>query len=234
MTASPPSPGLRFENVDKRYGNLFALRRVNLQVEPGEFVALAGQNGSGKTTLLRVAAGLVRPSSGKLIIGNGQDANSAAVRARTGYVAHQAMIYEELSAEENLLLFAKLHEVPAQAARVAALLGEVGLAERRHSLVRTFSRGMRQRLTIARALLHEPSLLLLDEPGTGLDVPGVAWLAATLRRLRTAGCTMLMSLHGASQLSELATRGLRLGAGAVVADTESGATLESILSGVES
>ena len=226
---SPPSapPGLRFENVEKRYGNLLALRRLNLRVAPGETLLLAGPNGSGKTTLLRVAAGLIRPSSGKLTIEN-DGAPAAASRRHVGFVAHQTMVYEELSARENLRLFARLLGLP-DAARVARLLDEAGLAERRDSLVRTFSRGMRQRLAIARALLGEPQLLLLDEPGTGLDAEGMTWLAQTLRRLRDAGCTTLMSLHGASELSALGTRAIRLEAGAVVSDSQTGTAVNAIL-----
>jgi ABC-type multidrug transport system ATPase subunit len=139
------------------------------------------------------------------------------------------MVYDELTAEENLLLFARLQETPNAAARSQTLLQEVGLFERRASLVRTFSRGMRQRVAIARALLHEPSILLLDEPATGLDPQGVAWLAATLHQLRDAGCTILMSLHGESEISALATRAVRLDAGLIVADTRAGAEMHSIL-----
>jgi heme exporter protein A len=220
--------GLRFENIDKRYGGLYALRRVSLEVAPGECVALAGRNGSGKTTLLRVAAQLVRPSAGKLTFSPRQAETGPATKS-TGFVAHATMVYDELTAEENLLLFARLLEIPEHAKRVELLLRDVGLFERRDSLVRTFSRGMRQRVAIARALLHEPSVLLLDEPGTGLDPQGVSWLAETLRRLRDSGSTILMSLHGESEISALATRAIRLDAGAVVADTRTGATLRSIL-----
>jgi heme exporter protein A len=220
--------GLRLENIDKRYGGLYALRRVSLEIAPGECVAFAGRNGSGKTTLLRIAAQLVRPSAGKLTFSPAPKNTERAAR-NTGFVAHATMVYDELTAEENLLLFARLLEIPEPVKAVESLLREVGLFERRDSLVRTFSRGMRQRVAIARALLHEPAVLLLDEPATGLDPEGVTWLAATLRRLRDAGCTLLMSLHGESQISALATRAIRLDAGAVLADTRNGANLHSIL-----
>ena len=220
--------GLRLENIDKRYGGLYALRRVSLEIAPGECVALAGRNGSGKTTLLRIAAQLVRPSAGKLVFSPVQTESERGAR-NTGFVAHATMVYDELTAEENLLLFARLLEIPEAARRVDSLLRDVGLYERRDSLVRTFSRGMRQRVAIARALLHEPSVLLLDEPATGLDPQGVSWLAETLRALRDAGSTILMSLHGESEISALATRAIRLDAGAVVADTQTGGSLRSIL-----
>jgi ABC-type multidrug transport system ATPase subunit len=237
--------GIRFENIEKRFGKLSALRRIRFEVAPSECVALAGRNGSGKTTLLRIAAGLVRPSSGELTFpshtpgaagvpngptsGVSRPAITAPVKVAPGFVAHATMVYDELTAEENLLLFASLQETPNAAARVQQLLQEVGLFERSASLVRTFSRGMRQRVAIARALLHDPSILLLDEPATGLDPQGVAWLAATLRQLRDAGCTIFMSLHGESEISALATRAVRLDAGLIVADTSSAAEIHSIL-----
>lgn len=223
-----PSTGLRFENIEKRYGGLYALRRVSFEVAPGECVVLAGRNGSGKTTLLRIAAQLVRPSSGKFgfPLANG---GARAGLETTGFVAHATMVYDELTAEENLLLFARLQAIAQPLKRVEALLMDVGLFERRTSLVRTFSRGMRQRLAIARALLPEPSVLLLDEPATGLDPQGVSWLAETLRQWRDAGSTILMSLHGESEISALATRAIRLDAGSVIADTRTGANLRAIL-----
>jgi heme exporter protein A len=191
-------------------------------------VVLAGRNGSGKTTLLRIAARLVRPSKGAVsFFGESPDLEAEAIRP--GLIAHATMIYDELTAEENLLLFARLQEIPRPEDRVKALLEEVGLAERRASLVREFSRGMRQRVAIARALLREPAVLLLDEPATGLDPQGVTWLAAAIRRLRDSGRTILMSLHGESEISSLGVRAIRLDSGAVVADTSSGATFRSIL-----
>ena len=233
MTSPAFSPtGIRFEKIEKRYGGLYALRRVSLEIAGGECVALAGRNGSGKTTLLRIAASLVRPSAGSVTFLN----EGAAGNGRpfsTGFVAHATMVYDELTAEENLLLFARLQGIADPAARVGMLLHEVGLSERRDSLVRTFSRGMRQRVALARALLNEPPVLLLDEPATGLDPQGVSWLAATLRRIREEGRTIVMSLHGESEISGLATRAIRLEAGSVEADTRTGANLKSILTFAE-
>ena len=235
--------GIRFENIEKRYGGLYALRQVSLEVAPGECVAFAGRNGSGKTTLLRIAASLVQPSAGSVRFlgpnGNDRPGERGGVNpplqaaretvAAIGFVAHATMVYDELSAEENLMMFAKLHGIAEPDARAAALLEEVGLSERRNSLVRTFSRGMRQRVAIARALLNDPSVLLLDEPATGLDPEGITWLANALRGMRDAGRTILMSLHGESEISALATRAVRLDAGSVVADTRTGSEMHAIL-----
>jgi heme exporter protein A len=229
LTLAAFSPvGLRFENIDKRYGGLLALRNVSLGIAPGECVVFAGRNGSGKTTLLRIAAQLVRPSRGSVSF-SGKSKDGEEYATRPGFVAHATMVYDELTAEENLLLFARLQDVREPEDRVDALLKEVGLSDRRKSLVRTFSRGMRQRVAIARALLHEPAVLLLDEPATGLDPQGVAWLAEAIRRLRDSGRTILMSLHGESEISSLGTRAIRLDAGSIAADTRTGATFRSIL-----
>jgi len=210
--------------VEKRYGAVLALRNLTLSIAAGECVAIAGRNGSGKTTLLRVAAQLIRPTRGAVAyseVGKEQ-------KPRIGFVAHATMVYDELTAEENLLFFARLQDVREPRARVEELLREVGLEERKDSLVRTFSRGMRQRVAIARALLARPSLLLFDEPVTGLDSESSAWLTERLRALRDSGCTILMSLHGESEMARLATRGIRLDAGGLVADTKHGAIFQSI------
>jgi heme exporter protein A len=219
--------GLRFENIDKRYGGLFALRRVSFEIASGECVVVAGRNGSGKTTLLRVAAGLVRPTAGKLSYPG--RAPEFAANGCPGYVGHSTMVYDELTAEENLVLFAKLQNVPDPPARAAELLIDVGLYERRNSVVRTFSRGMRQRVAIARALVHRPSVLLFDEPATGLDPLGISWLAKMLAAVNHAGCTVVMSLHGESEISAVATRAIQLDAGSVVGDTNSGSSVHAIL-----
>jgi heme exporter protein A len=228
VTPAISPAGIRFENIEKRYGGLYALRRVSLEIAAGECVVLAGRNGSGKTTLLRIAARLVRPSSGRITFLDSKKGTMEGA-SQTGFVGHATMVYDELTAEENLVLFARLLGIAEPAARAATLLAEVGLAERRSSLVRAFSRGMRQRMAIARALLNEPAVLLLDEPATGLDPQGVSWLAEALRGMRDAGRTIVMSLHGESEISSQATRAVRLEAGSVMADTRTGGSLSSIL-----
>ncbi|MGH7839478.1 MAG: ATP-binding cassette domain-containing protein, partial [Candidatus Binataceae bacterium] len=182
--------GIRFENVHKRFGSLVALRGVTAEILPGEFVALLGHNGAGKTTLLRVASLLMTPTSGRaqFISGLRTDDESAAAptaeipqasaKHLIGFVAHSTLLYDELSAAENLTLFARLYDLDEIRARVEAALDSCGLASRAAGHVRTFSRGMRQRLAIARALLHSPRLLLLDEPAAGLDRQGLAWFSA--------------------------------------------------------
>ena len=216
--------GIKFSKIEKKFGKLYALRRMDLEIAAGECVALTGRNGSGKTTLLRVATRLTRPTHGEVTftgVGNN-------VFPTIGYVSHALMLYEELTALENLKLFARLLQIPQPESRSMALLEATRLAPRANSLVRTFSRGMKQRLAIARALLEEPSILLLDEPGTGLDTESAAWLTNTVRALRDEGRTIVMSVHGESELSRLATRAVRLDAGALVADTRTGATFQSV------
>ncbi len=216
--------GLKFTNIEKRFGKLYALRRLDLEIAPGECVALTGRNGSGKTTLLRVASRLTRPTRGEISFPGLKDGETPAI----GYVSHAVMLYDELTAKENLLLFARLQGIPDPVKQVLSLLEATNLASRAESLVRTFSRGMKQRLAIARALLQEPGMLLLDEPGTGLDTESTAWLVNTVRGLRDEGRTIVMSVHGESALSQLATRAARIDAGTIVADTRAGATFQSV------
>lgn len=222
----PSQRGLavEFQNIEKRYGARLALRGVSLTIAPGECIALVGANGSGKTTLLRIAALLVRPSAGRVILSEAGAASSngnsiLGVKRRIGVVAHQTLLYDDLSAEENLQLFARLYGLDGVTQRVPAALEACGLAGRGRDLVRTFSRGMRQRLAIARALLASPGLLLFDEPATGLDAPGQQWLGATLARLRGDGCTIMMSTHAPAEIRPLVTRAVRMVAGAVAEDS---------------
>jgi subfamily B ATP-binding cassette protein HlyB/CyaB len=189
-TTLPPT-GLRFDNIDKRYGGLYALRRVSLEIAPGECVVLAGRNGSGKTTLLRIAAQIVLPTAGKLMF-PGAGANTS--NGRPGYVGHSTMVYDELSAEENLVLFAKLQNVDNPAARAEDLLHQVGLFDRRDSLVRTFSRGMRQRIAIARALITDPRILILDEATSALDYESERIIQQNMKQI-AKGRTVLVIAH---------------------------------------
>ena len=226
------SPGLsiEFSDVEKRYGMRLALRGVNLSIAAGECVALVGHNGSGKTTLLKIAAQLTQPSRGKISFHSGKTSLSLdEVKSRVGMVGHHILLYDELSAEENLTFFAKLFGLGDPAGRASAALEPVGLKSRGGDLVRTFSRGMRQRLSIARAMLASPGLLLLDEAGTGLDPEGQHWLARAIGRLRDSGCTILMSTHGRNETQAAVTRAIRLDNGKITHDSGAGGDPTEIL-----
>jgi heme exporter protein A len=212
------SIGIAFESVEKRFGSLVALMNVSLEIRGGEFVVLLGANGAGKTTLLRMAAQLMQPTSGNVAL-TGTGSKSEDARRFIGFVGHSTFLYDEMSAEENLNLFAQLYGLDGARTRVANALAACGLSSRAGSLVRTFSRGMRQRLAIARALLHDPRLLLLDEPAAGLDRQGLAWFGSVLERLRSEGCTIVMSTHARNESLDLATRAVSLAGGRIERDS---------------
>ncbi|MBC7228486.1 MAG: heme ABC exporter ATP-binding protein CcmA [Thermoflexales bacterium] len=208
------------ENLSKSFGPHIALAGITLSIGVGEFVTLVGPNGAGKTTLLRILATLIRPSSGALRIAGLDPAREGAeIRRRIGFLSHRTLLYDDLTAEQNLLFYARLYGLPDAPARVDELLGRVGLADRRHDRVRTFSRGMQQRLAVARAVLHRPSILLLDEPYTGLDPHAADALSGLLGELAGEGCTIFLTTHDLERGLAAGDRVVVLSRGRVVYDT---------------
>jgi len=192
---------IRARQLGKRFGEKRVLRGVDLEVETGGFALVTGPNGSGKTTLLRICTGLALPSEGELELG--------VSRSRIGYLAHEPLVYRELSALENLDLYGRLYRVPERRERIGMLLERFGLWDVRHERVASYSRGMTQRLALCRVLLHDPALLVLDEPYTALDTAGADLLDAQLAELR-GGRTFLVSTHDPARVEPFASGRLAL------------------------
>ncbi|MDE2950428.1 MAG: heme ABC exporter ATP-binding protein CcmA [Chloroflexota bacterium] len=215
------TPLIEVENLSKTFGLLPVLRGVSFGVARGETIMLLGQNGSGKSTLLRLLAGLSKPTAGFIRIGGWQLPKEAmAVRRQIGLVSHQPLLYGDLSARENLDFFGKLYGL-AKAERdeaIEALLDRVGLAKRADSLARSFSRGMQQRLSIARAIMHQPDILLLDEPFTGLDQAAAERLEDLVMSAQREGRTLIMTTHQLGRAPALASRALILSRGGIAFD----------------
>jgi heme exporter protein A len=191
----------------KRFGLKTVLRGVDFEVQPGEFVALLGPNGAGKTTFLRILASLSRPSLGEVNIAGYQLPNQAAqVRARLGVVSHLPLLYGDLTAEENLRFYGRMYGLMDLEQRITEVLEMIGLKARRRDLVRTFSRGMQQRLAIGRAVLHDPDVILFDEPYTGLDQDASSMLDEVLKTVAAKGRTVVMTSHDLARAEDLATR----------------------------
>jgi heme exporter protein A len=211
------TPYLQIQGLKKSYNLKPVLRGINLDICRGERMALLGANGAGKTTLLRILAGLTRPDAGTIHV-NGLDIVRDAQQARhlAGFVAHQPYLYDELTALENLLFFGRMYTVKQVHERAAELLNRVGLARRVHERVSTLSRGQVQRLSLARALLHSPQLLLLDEPDTGLDEEGNELLANILYEHTENGGTTLFTTHNLEHALNWSNRVAMLNAGRVV------------------
>jgi heme exporter protein A len=203
VPASGPA-ALEIAGVWKYFGDFPALRDVRFNVTAGSVVALLGRNGAGKTTLLRILAGLSKPSKGSVRV-LGEETRQEATRRRIGVLGHGISLYDELSAAENLELFGRLYNLPDPRRRADEMLERTGLDRVRDGLVREFSRGMRQRLAVARAFLHDPQLLLLDEPFTALDDRAIAVLQTMLAEMRAKGATIVMSTHQLREALELAT-----------------------------
>ncbi len=207
------------DKLDKTFGARWALRGLSFTLAPGEIVALVGPNGAGKTTLLRLLATLSRPNGGRIDIGKiplAQHANDA--RAAIGFVGHQTFMYDELTAEENLQFFARLYDLPDSYARVRAVARRVGIEHRLNDVTRTLSRGLQQRLTLARMLLHDPAVLLLDEPYTGLDKTAADLLDEIILEAKEQGRGILFSTHDLERGLAICDRALVLKAGRLVYD----------------
>jgi heme exporter protein A len=184
------------EALVRRYGRLVALDRVSFTVAPGESIALFGPNGAGKSTLLRILATLLRPTAGELtLFGESGRAARRVARRRIGFLAHESFLYPDLTPAQNLTFYARLYGIPERRRRVAELLEAVGVVGWAHRPLRTLSRGLEQRCAVARVMLHEPDLILLDEPFTGLDADGVAMLLSVLHDAVGRGSAVVLSTH---------------------------------------
>ena len=204
--------------LTKTFGYRAILRGVNVEIAPGECVALLGPNGAGKTTLIRILATLARPTLGRVqVAGYLLPAGAAEVRRRLGVVSHHTLLYTDLTAEENLAFYARIYGLAhaGAGARISQVLEQVGLAARRRDLVRTFSRGMQQRLSLGRALLPDPQVMLFDEPYTGLDPDAARMLDGVLRAMAADGRTVLLTTHDLPRALALADRVLILARGVI-------------------
>ncbi len=207
MAAQTEGYAIEAKRLIKSYGEHYALRGIDLSVKWGDFLAIFGPNGAGKTTLLKVLATIVKPSSGDVsVAGFNLREDGGKVRHRIGVVSHQTLLYDDLSAYENLRFYGKMYGVPDLKDKINQLVAQVGLESRLHDPVRTLSRGMQQRLAIARALIHDPPILLLDEPGTGLDQHANAMLANIIISTLTGQRTVIMTTHSLEQGAALGNR----------------------------
>jgi len=191
---------IEVRKVTKYFGDFPALRGVSFSAPKGGVLALLGRNGAGKTTMLEILAGLSQPSGGEVLVADA----AKDLKSHVGYLGHGTWLYEDLTAEENLAFFGRLYQVPDLPAKIDRWLDETSLERFRASRVSEFSRGMRQRLAVARAFLHEPSVLLLDEPWTALDDRAIAFLSDRIRGARAAGKTVIVCSHQLREALEIA------------------------------
>jgi heme ABC exporter ATP-binding subunit CcmA len=213
---------LEARSIVKAFGRNRVLKGVDLSVIAGDTYVLFGPNGAGKTTLLKILSGLMKADSGDvLVFGEEFGEDPRGIKARIGVLSHEPYLYDELSARENLDFFGRLYDVPHRRERVRYMLKEVGLYARSHDRVGTFSRGMRQRLGLARALLHDPDLVLLDEPYTGLDVGATETLDDIIRDKAKEGKAFLAITHDLEHGLEMASRAGILDGGKLVLEAES-------------
>jgi heme exporter protein A len=213
-TPAPASAVLELRNVSKYFGDLAALSGAQLRVEPGEAILLYGPNGAGKTTLLRLLAALDRPSEGKVLFG-GRDIRHHTAKAAIGFVSHATFLYSDLSVRENLKFFGTLSGLPRLGKKIDAALELFRLGDRARTPVRKLSRGLQQRVSLARAFLHEPQFLLLDEPFTGLDAATLDTFESLMRQLPAEGKAVVFSTHDFARGAALAKRLVALETGRI-------------------
>lgn len=215
-------------DVGRHFGRRKALSQISFDCDAGDIVGLLGPNGSGKSTLLAILATLLMPSTGRVAFGgHTTHAAGAALRGRLGLLGHDLYLYPELTARENLLFFARLYGVPDARAQVDRSLAHADLRDRADDQVIAFSRGMRQRLALERALVHRPRLLLLDEPFTGLDQASAEALVARLKGLQAERCLIVLATHDLDVAEGLLTRALYLRNGRLVRDDRDGSDLRA-------
>jgi heme exporter protein A len=208
------------KKLSKRFGLKNVLSSLDFEVQKGEFVALMGPNGAGKTTFLRILSSLASPTSGRVqLAGYSLPAQAAQVRSHLGVVSHLPLLYGDLTADENLTFFSRMYSLPNPRGRINEVLDFVGLEKRRGELVRNYSRGMQQRLAIGRAMLHDPDILLLDEPHTGLDQDACVMLDQLLQQVAARDKTIVMTSHDLVRVQDLAGRFDVLLKGRIVAST---------------
>ena len=225
MSAALDFDRVELADISRNFGRRRAVSHVTLSIGCGEILGLLGPNGAGKSTLLGMIATLVSPTSGRIAYGNADGRRiGAAIRGRIGVLAHELHLYPELTARQNLTFFAELHGLSA-ASLVVPALEAAGLADRGDDPVSAFSRGMRQRLALERALLHGPRLVLLDEPFTGLDDRAVRIVADRLRRLAAGGAIVLLATHDLDLAEGLITRMAIMRGGQLLADAPAAAAL---------
>jgi len=213
---------LSLNNVSKKFGNMPVLKGIDLDIKKGEFVALLGANGAGKTTLVKIMSALSSPSEGAVMV-NGKDISKdqGSLRGIIGVISHETYLYNDLTAVENLRFFGQMYGIASEdlEARINGLLEQVELVKRADDRVSTFSRGMKQRLSIARALLHEPSILFLDEPYTGLDQHAAHAFEKVLLELDPKDTTRLMITHDINRTYKMCDRVIILDKGSIVFDS---------------
>ena len=221
------SARLTVTDVARHYGRRKALSQISFTCDAGEIVGLLGPNGAGKSTLLNILATIVTPSLGTVHYGDRSASEGTAVRGMIGMLGHDLFLYPELTARENLTFFAHLYGLNDVAGTVMAALAQAGLSDRADDFVSSFSRGMRQRVALERALLHGPRLILLDEPFTGLDQASTAALVARLRERQHAGCLIVLATHDLDVAEGLLSRAIYLKEGRMVGtDTDSHGLLD--------